>query len=131
MNLDQESQVTSPKQVVCNNPGCWNTVATNPLFTRALSPYDTMEPGMEGDRDGSPESAELTTIDSHCRSNGIAAIALLEFETDRTTFVFFRGFPYTIYQTMPPTPVKMPMYATRFEKMQYRNFVALRDSVSQ
>jgi hypothetical protein len=109
-----------------------------------------MEPGMEGDRDGSPESAELTTIDSHCRSNGIAAIALLEFETEghdlaiisgveqtirasfcRTTFVFFRGFPYTIYQTIPPTLVKMPMYATRFEKMQYRNFVALRDSVPQ
>ncbi len=47
----------------------------------------------------------------------------------RDFFVFFAPLPYTIHQVMPRSLVAVSTYDHRFENLQYKNFVALHDSV--
>jgi FkbM family methyltransferase len=47
----------------------------------------------------------------------------------RDFFVFFAGLPYRLYQVMPRRLAPVPAYDRRLENLQYKNFVALHDSV--
>ncbi len=47
----------------------------------------------------------------------------------RDFYVFFAGLPYTIYQIMPRTLFRASSYNHRLENLQYKNFVALHESV--
>lgn len=47
----------------------------------------------------------------------------------RDFFLFFESLPYRIYQIMPRGLVPAHTYDRRLENLQYKNFVALRDSV--
>ena len=47
----------------------------------------------------------------------------------RDFFLFFARLPYSIYQIMPRRLAAVSTYDHRFENLQYKNFVALHDSV--
>jgi len=47
----------------------------------------------------------------------------------RDFFLFFEGLPYTIHQVMPRKLAPASTYDHRLENLQYKNFVALHDSV--